>query len=105
MKRGRPIKLFFVLFSRPSKEILDYNHFTDEEKAKQFLSNYFFDYLNELPREWFENAGFVDSLTPNKNMVLHPDVNYELELLMDMVEERINELGEQQDIDYDFREL
>jgi hypothetical protein len=93
---------FFVLFFDKSEEILDYNHFESEEKAKEFLSNHFYNYLNRLPREWFCDSGFEDSLAPNEKTVLHPDVVYEFELLMDMVEERINELGEKQDVDYDF---
>lgn len=100
MKRRRPN--YFVLFFDKSEEIVDYNHYESEKDAKEFLSNHFYNYLNRLPREWFYDNGFEDVLAPNEQLVLHPDVSYEFELLMDMIEERINELGEKQDVDYDF---
>lgn len=102
-KRGRPE--FFVMFYDKSKDLVDYDHVEKEDDAKEFLMKHFFAYLNRLPREWFYEAGFEDVLAPNEEMVLHPEVVYEFELLMDMVEERINELGEEQDMDYDFSVL
>lgn len=98
-KRGRPE--FFAMFYDKSKDLVDYDFFEKEDQAKDFLMIHFFTYLNRLPREWFYEAGFEDALAPNEEIVLHPDVMYEFELLIDMVEERINELKEEQDLDYD----